>query len=462
VGWRDTITKESPQEKSSWRATITKEPTVGQQAEDFVEATKEGLPFAGLASKAASGLMAGAQNTIDLFSDRPDKTFAEHYQDSRNWKAGEVAERTARSPKLTIAGNMVGAIAAPNPSSIAGRVGLNVADAATRAENYDELKSNAGTAGAVSVAAESLPFIGKGLKSAANKTATKAEALAVKATGATGKQSERFAEQSGRELLDQGVVKAFYSPEKVAGKAGKQLEAAYGEIDTSLKALDQAGAFVSKDEVVEALQKEASQLPKGPSGATARKRLQDEIDETIAGPEKYSLQEAELEKRTYQHQANYDEVEAVKDIKRKVARAWRNTVETKATALNPELSETFKVGKQRFATFAPIEEAAAKRAKQLNQSPYGGLLDMVSVAGGVGSAFASDDPQNALYGVGLAALRRGLAPRTASTLAVGLDKAAKGMDRLGNTPRIGAAGQMAITRGLSYPGQNRGIRIPER
>lgn len=432
-------------------------PSLGQQASDFWESMKSGIPGAGLAEKAGRATRAG------LMSIGSDKPYSQIYKEETNRDIADKAEIAARSPNVALAGNVAGALVAPNPSSIVGRVGLNAADAATRAESLPEAEKNAGVATAVSAGLEALPYVGKSLKGLGGKFTNKAEKLAESATGATGKQSEKFAETAGRELLDQGVVKAFYSPEKIAGKAGKQLQAAYDEIDGSLKALDDAGAFVSRDEIVSALQKEAEKLPKGPSSAAARKRFTSEIEETASGPEKYSLQEAELEKRTYQHDSNYEQEEKVKDIKRKVARAWRDVVEEKATAIDPKLAETFKVGKQRFAIFSPIEAAAAKRASQLNQSPYGGLLDMASIASGVGGALASQVPGSALYGVGLAALRRGLAPRAASTAAVAFDKLGQGLSNLGNkVPSIGLPGQMAVTRGLTYPGQKPGLQLPGR
>lgn len=459
------VTPDSPASSMSnedlLKAAGVEEPStpISQQASDFTSSVVEGIPGYGIAEKAGrfarAGLMKGEENIRQALGQKvPDVPYADILKRITEKDEADRAARFGRSKAASIAGEVTGAIAAPNPGTVIGRVLMNIADAASRGNTPEEIEKNAKTSGLISAGVESIPVLGKGLKFLGARIGDAAENLAVKATGATGKQSEKFAETAGRELLDQGVVKAFSSPKTVAGRAAKQLQASYDEIDSSLKALDQAGANITRDDIIQGLNKEREKLLKSPSKAASVDFLDKRIAETQAGPEIYLLSEAEAEKRAYQHQANYDLDNISQDIKKKVANVWRQAVEQRATEINPKLAEMFKVGKQRFGIFAPIEQAAAKRVAQLNQSPFGGLLDMATIGAGGIAAGQTNSPENLLLGMGAAAARRAVAPRLASTAAKAADVSAQALNKAGGIAQI-------LPKSTSRAAMHLGLKLPQ-
>jgi hypothetical protein len=107
--------------------------------------------------------------------------------------------------------------------------------------------------------------------------------------------------------------------------------------------------------------------------------------------------------------------------------AYKDAVEGAAENANPATAELFKKGKEAYGLFAPIQEAAERRAATTQQSPWGGLLDTATaIGGGAAGARADDSPMGAVAGVGagLASIiaRRKFAPRAASSFAVGADQ----------------------------------------
>lgn len=459
MGWRDTIQKDTPSEdtpKSSWRDTIQKEPSLVEQAGDAWTSFSEGIPGMGLAKKLGRAGNAGLQKLEEnvrqtLGEDIPDKPYGDIYDEIQKQDLEEERQRFSRSPKTSTAASMAGAFMAPNPASIAGRVGLNVADAATRGESYDEATEGAKGAGLISAGVESLPFVGKYLKGAGKAVKGYAEDAAVRATGATGAQRGKFRDNSGRELLNQDVVKFGASPKGVAKEAKKQLDASYDEIDSSLKALDAKGAAVTKDDLIEYLQKERDALKGRASQNQVKKQLDGYIEDISAGPDKLPLSAAEVEKRAFQKQANYDKDLIGHDAKKSVARAYMGAVEKRATEMAPELADTFKTGKKRYQVFEPIEKAAAKRADTLSQSPIGGLLDTTSILAGTAASGASGDPMGILGGVAAAAARRNLSPRIASSVARSADSLGNVLNRMGDLPQkyqkmlVGSPQEIALT-----------------
>lgn len=475
MGWKDTIVTDESSKASppSWKDTIITEPSAAQKASDFAESFFTGLPGAAIAGRA------GRAAADAIYSIGSDRTYSDLRKETEARVAAERAAMEKRSPKASLAGSVAGGLLAPNPASIAGRVGLNVVDAASRADSPEGALENAKTAGVVSAGLESIPYVGRAAKGFAGKLSGVAENLATKATGATGVQSQKFAKTAGRELLDQDVVTAFSTQKDVAKKAGKQLQASYNEIDSSLKKLDEMGATVSKEELLAGMDKEIAKLGNRSSQTKVLTQLKNKRLEIEEGPDVLPISAAEAEKRAYQKQANYDLDNISQDATKKTASVFQKLVEDKATAIDPKLAETFKVGKQRYAIFAPIEEAAAKRAATLNQSPYGGLLDMATIGAGGIAAGQTNNPENILYGLAAAAGRRAVAPRLASTGARGLDSLAKVIDNYANLPLkyqrqlTGSPVQIATThlflqetdpeyKALVDGGVKSGLRMPER
>src|SRR5690606_19595723 len=70
---------------------------------------------------------------------------------------------------------------------------------------------------------------------------------------------------------------------------------------------------------------------------------------------------------------------------------YRDASEAAALATNPQLTNQFKEAKETFGLLAPIQEFSEKRAKQLQQSPIGGLLDTTAGVAGGATALATGD-----------------------------------------------------------------------
>lgn len=465
-------------------------PSFLQKADDFMSSIRQGIPGAGLVNKAGAAGRAGLENLSDLWRDRPDKSFVQHYEDAMSEQRAEEDARWHRSPGIALAGEVGGGLLAGNPTSVAGRVGLNLADQATRAEDMEDLKDRMTTAGLVSGVTEAIPFAGKfikrgkqvadktgqfadevvensGLKKVigdtvavaddaaeetlqpvlknaaseekqgvlkylSNKFRGNAEELAENATGATGHQSSKFKEGSGRELLDRKIVNAFDTPGNVAENAQKAMKDSWAQIDEALGSLDRMGAKVSKDQILKNLDDVVAELRGDPSQGDVINQILKKADDIAKGPAEYTLSKAEKIKRNFQRQANYDLDSISQDAKKAVARAYQNTVETVAESIEPGLAGMFKEAKKTFGLLNPIEKAAARRAAQLKQSPIGGLQDMVTAGVGgaaVGGVASGGDPTTGIFtGIATAIGRRSVAPRLSSTFAKGFDKAADVLD----------------------------------
>ena len=87
--------------------------------------------------------------------------------------------------------------------------------------------------------------------------------------------------------------------------------------------------------------------------------------------------------------------------------------------------------KKTYGVLAPINEAAERRAATLNQSPFGGLLD-VAAAGAAGASVGG--LPGLATGVAAATGRKVIAPRIASSAAVTLDGVSKML--LESSPKI--------------------------
>ena len=131
---------------------------------DTMHSAGENVLGGGLASKAGSAI-------TSVFSDKT-------YDQLRKEAAAQSKLEQDRTPIGSVVGGLAGSIADPLgkvmaiakgakaaevATKAAGRIGLNVADAASRAENVDELKQNAALSGGVSAGFESLPLVAKGL-----------------------------------------------------------------------------------------------------------------------------------------------------------------------------------------------------------------------------------------------------------------------------------------------------------
>lgn len=407
-----------------------------------------------------------AGDSLGLTKHAPEET-ANYRKERDSYRAADKAAKDA-NPMSFLGGNLVGSLAVPGTGAVKlAAQGLAHGVGGNDSEDVQDLAlSGALGAGAGAAIGAGAPMLAKGAKGLGQRLSSKAEQLAENATGATRMQAEKFAPGAGRQLLDRGVVKALSRPSDVAKRATEQLEASQSGIGSALGKLDEQGASLPKEQILNSLKGQLEELSADPSKAAISRKLRTMIQdiESESVSDSIPLSAAEEMKRGYQGMSNYAKPNTTEASKR-VASTFRQGVEDQANAVDPELASQFNSNKETYGLLRPIQEAAQKRALQQSQSPHGGLLDTAaSVAlpatlggaegyreGGIGGAVGG-----AIAG---AVGRRVIAPRISSTLAVGADKLGQalqssGIKVLGDTSRLlntGAAKaiQAAAAKGKS-------------
>lgn len=353
--------------------------------------------------------------------------YSKHLAEAR--AANEAAQKA--HPYLYGGGNLAGGLASGmvtgglGAETALGRVGAAAAMGAASGVGYgnpDDLRSGAADAlkgavvgGGIGSVAEGVGGVLSGDAGRALKS--NAESMAENATGATGAQAMKFQDGAGRELLDRGIVGFGDSQSSIAGKASAALDKSATGISDSLNALDATGAApIDAQDIISTLQTKINSMKGSPSQAGTVKQLEGILENIKAGPSEYSLNAAEAEKRGFDDLANWKTPEAT-PANKAAANIYRETVESRAKAIDPTLADKFEGSKADYSLLKPIQEAAERRAATTSQSPWGGMLDLGSAAGAV----ASGHP---LLAPAMAVARRVVAPRLASSAAVGADKLA--------------------------------------
>lgn len=268
------------------------------------------------------------------------------------------------------------------------------------------------------------PYVKKAVSKTGEVLGTAAEKFAVNATGATGSQAAKFEKGAGRELLDRGIVRAGDTAENIAKRAGKAKDIAVSMLDDVLKNLDEKGVIANVENVVKELETTVAELKATPGNESVIKQIQNQIDTLYErGASSLPVSVGEQAKRNFQSQVNYFSPEAEKKGATHVAEAFRKESERAALEASPELASKFTEAKKTYGLLKPIQEAAERRANVLNQSPFGGLGDVV--AAGAGGAVAG--PIGYAGGAATAVARRLIAPRVSSTAAVGLNNISKAL-----------------------------------
>jgi hypothetical protein len=350
---------------------------------------------AGLSDIHYAGMTAEQQKAFDDQNNRvnpgvPSKPLSA-YKDAQSWspaQVGGVAMDFAADPTLAIPAigmlkkTELGAKAAQVVGETAGRVSSGAADA---------------------------------LKAVAEKAA-------VNATGATGKQASKFADNAGRELLDRGIVQFGDSQAKIADRAGQALDAANAQIDAALSKLEAQGVKVDTTQVKRDLVDKVRGLAGDSSQHDVLKLINNEIKNITdaaqaRGTADLGIAAAEQTKRGYSKAAgNWMDPKAGQAGKETYL-SMRDAVENVATAADPETAALFKEGKDAHGLLAPIKEAAERRAATTAQHPAGGFLDMAASVAGEGAMGAPG-------AIVTPVARRIISPRITSSLAVASDKAA--------------------------------------
>jgi hypothetical protein len=189
--------------------------------------------------------------------------------------------------------------------------------------------------------------------------------------------------------------------------------------------LNEQGATVNQNNIVKSIEEKAAQLAEDPAQADTVKKLKSIVDNIIStGKDEVSAAAAETTKRNFNAGSkawlNPGSDTATTEANKIAYRAYMQEVENTANKFNIDLGNTFKEAKQTFGLMKPIEEAAAKRATQLNQSPIGGLLDTTAAIGGTMAG-------GPMAGIAATVARRAIAPRIASSAAVSLDVISKAL-----------------------------------
>lgn len=409
---------------------------------------------------------------------------------------------------------------------------------------YAASASPAGVAGmGVNVAADPLTYVPIGdIAEGAGKLAkgalsSEAEKLAVKATGATGKQAAEFAPDAGRQLLDRGLVKFGSSAPAMADRAADALEASGKNIGDVLSQLDAQGAGVATSDLVSGLRARASSLGNDPSKfsvADGLNRLADRIEaqaearattpaaaptseefpdsqvqeqlpltaqrrptlgrdpstgQFVAkqtpptldgiGPQRYSSEAAQLAlslpgptpkpdmipltaaentKRGFQSSVNWASSPNETSLAKEAADVYRQAVEDAATKANPASGQAFAQNKADYKLLAPIAEASQKRALQLQQSPHGGLLDLLAIGeGGKLGAMLGGGPVGAAIGGTAGFAAKQLRPRYASMGAITADALSNAAPYV----TAGVAPARISALGTHYLNQNSAAATPQ-
>jgi len=300
---------------------------------------------------------------------------------------------------------------------------------------------------AVSSAVETVP----------KKLSKVAERLAENATGATGRMKDKLRPGTGRELLERGLIKFGDTAEGVGKRASAEMDRAGEEIGAALKALDDSGSYVEKKKIVDQLTQRIDSLNADPATRPVARKLQKIVDDFQAKEvsETLSLSRAEANKRKFDRKANYLKPNTT-EAQKEASAALRNEVEQVATAKDPAMAEKFKKEKDTYGLLKPVTDVAEHRAKTLQQSPYGGLLDVAAAGTGVLTA-PNDQSASEKVLTGLAFLlgRRFLAPRMAASGAVGVDKVA-------GLLKGGPSAKEALSAAKALPGLLRGANQREK
>ncbi len=362
-----------------------------------------------------------------------------------SYGAGELAGAVPGAIALGGA-NLVGTVAASGAQAGTTALGMSEADL-TKGEDTQALKDAAlgtltgGLGGAAGYGAGKLVEKSAPLfKSISDKLGSKAEKLAINSTGATGRQAEDFADDAGRYLLDNKLVKAGDNAANIADRLIDAMDKNQIDIGKALKSLDESGANIDKDMIYDALRNKLSALKADPASAPQARQLQSIMNDIARTPDQnISLTAAEQTKRGFQNKAKGFYGDPYKgDALKSAGNVYKEAVEEEATRIDPSISSKFKEDKKMYGILAPIEKAASRRASTLNQSPIGGLLDVGSA--GVGTVMTGNPSGGGI----LAAARREIAPRIASTGAVTIDKLSKNINKLG---KFAPAIQKAMQRG---------------
>lgn len=347
----------------------------------------------------------------------------------KSYLGGEIGGGVATSfvPGLGLAGDtsLLGAAGSAAAQGAAYGVGGSESDNIGGLARDAAVGAGTGAAGgaighaAGGILANGIDAAGNLISKAAPGLENAADNLAVNATGATGRQSMKFSDDAGRQLLNRGLVRFGDNAKNIGNRIADASDQSGQAIGQALSDLDAKGVKASVENVANSIEGKIKELNQIPGNEKTISQLRNELDNLYdRGQSELPISQGEIAKRNFQAQTNYNSPEAEKAATGQVASSFRNEVERAANAADPNIGAKFQDDKQLFGLLQPIQDAAEKRAATVRQSPIGGLGDMAAAGTGAitgGKAWALP----AVIGKKL------LAPRIASSLAVTSDLLSK-------------------------------------
>lgn len=265
-----------------------------------------------------------------------------------------------------------------------------------------------------------------------NALRNKASKLYNNATGATANQIEKLGPNAGRELRERGMIKFGDDAENIANRLRQEMQKSNSTIDQVLSELEEEGVKVDKRELIKSFENKISSLSSDTSKAGDARQLKSILDDlkgstsqttsadaylqTAEDPSNFiTPTQSEITKRGFQDKARAFYGDPERGVANKTAASiYRGATEDAATSHHPALADKFLEAKKTYGLYAPVEEAAHRRALQMQQSPAGGMMDTATaIGGGLGGG--------APGAVAAPIARRMVAPRLATSGAVTLD-----------------------------------------
>lgn len=299
------------------------------------------------------------------------------------------------------------------------------------------------------------PILSKGMGAVATKVpqlmGKAAEKLAVKSTGATGSHAAKFRPDTGRILLDEGVVQPLSSRAKILQRASEAQGRGAGAMDEALSSVNNR---VGPESIVSSIDDKIVELSRLPGNEKRVKVLQGMRDRFAkrVGSDKYSASDVENMKRLYQGRVNYQS-QAIKpqstQANMDMASLLRNQTESMVGDASPQALELFKKGKNLYGAMDPV-------AKMGKSSGLSGVRDDIAAYAG-GELLDAVTPGSFGGGGAALALRRlGKTAPISSSAAVGLDRGSKLASSIFDRAK---PSMPLLSRGAAYLGSKNSIDV---
>ncbi|MBK7497361.1 MAG: hypothetical protein IPI28_18900 [Candidatus Omnitrophica bacterium] len=463
MSWKDTI---EPEKAPKWKETISEDPAVIGKGKSFIRGAGQGASL-GFGDE-AGGVGSAFSELLTTKEEDETRPLMERlkaaYQSGRDDERGLNEDARKANPKTFLGGQIFGGAlpaAATAGSATVASAPVTTAAAMGGVQGLGDSSADL-TEGNVkgaaidtawgTISAATLAALFKVAPKLASKLRDSAEKMAEKATGATRVAADKFKPGTGARLLDEDLVTFGQSPAGLAERLQAEMSKAGGNIDEAILAMEKNGITISKQDVANKLFERADKLRSDPAQAPIVKKLEQYVYDILESDgTKMSPSAAENTKRGYQALANYTDPEKTLATKH-AAKTFQEEVEGAAKTAGSGISDQFKKGKEAWGFWAPVEEAASNRAKQLTQSPVGGFLDVTAAAAGAISGGGG-------AAVPAAIARRTLMPRASSSMAVTENMLSKGARAVGKTPQPVSNVISRVPEMVRAQSQN--INIPE-